>query len=164
MSSTGNQQFEASCYRVERADKLRIIIIQATWNNHITNELYSGCVNALRKSGISDDNIILLKVPGCYELINGSRIALEGLNPDAVICLGCLIKGETPHFEYIADATVNGLSYIQAQTSTPVTFGVLTVLTEQQAIDRVGGKAGHKGYEAGQTALEMVGLRQQVMR
>lgn len=164
MSSNLPQSFDAQVYPLKDIKKLRMVIVQATWNAHITGELLAGCVSVLHEIGLVDGNITVLKVPGSFELIGGARMAIDSLKPDAVICLGCIIKGDTPHFEYIAQAVTNGLTLLQTQTSVPIIFGVLTVLNEDQALQRVGGSAGHKGKEAAQTALQMIGLRQHVKK
>jgi 6,7-dimethyl-8-ribityllumazine synthase len=161
MTSNPQQAFDQP-YPINNASTLRVVIVQATWNARITGELLTGCASVLHENGLVDKNVTVLKVPGSFELIGGAKLALENLKPDAVICLGCVIKGDTPHFEYISQAVTNGLTTLQTQTSTPVVFGVLTVLTEEQANQRIGGSHGHKGKEAAQTALQMIALRQYI--
>ena len=160
MASNLPQSFDAQVYPLKDIKKLRVVIIQATWNAHITNELLNSCKNVLHENGLVEENVTVLKVPGSFELIGGAKLALENMKPDAVICLGCVIKGDTPHFEYVSQSVTQGLTTLQTQTTVPIVFGVLTVLNEDQALQRVGGTSGHKGKEAAQTALQMIGLRQ----
>jgi len=162
MTSNEPNAFDAAVYPLKDIKKLRVVIVQATWNARITGELLLGCASVLHENGLVDENVIVLNVPGSFELIGGARMALDILKPDAVVCLGCVIKGDTPHFEYVSGAVTQGLTMLQTQTSTPIVFGVLTVLTEEQAIQRIGGSHGHKGKEAAQTALQMIALRQRL--
>jgi 6,7-dimethyl-8-ribityllumazine synthase len=139
-------------------------IVVSDWNQHITHTLYEGCLETLKKHGAVDDNIILAQVPGTYELPIGARL-LAGQHPsvDAVICLGCVIKGETKHDEYINLSVANALQNLAIATSKPFIFGVLTPNTEQQALDRAGGQHGNKGVEAAVTAIRMAALKQDFM-
>ena len=159
MASIVPQAFDQQ-YELKNAAALKVIVVQATWNARITGELFNGCASVLHDSGLAKENVTLLKVPGSFELIGGAKLALENLNPDAVICLGCVVKGDTPHFEYVSQAVTQGLTILQTQTTVPIVFGVLTVLNEKQADERLGGTHGHKGKEAAQTALQMIALRQ----
>ena len=161
MASNIPQAFDQH-YPLKNASALKVVIVQATWNARITGELLTGCASVLHENGLVDENITVLKVPGSFELIGGTKLALEQLKPDAVVCLGCVIKGDTPHFEYVSQSVTQGLTLLQTQTTVPIVFGVLTVLNEDQALQRVGGSAGHKGKEAAQTALQMIALRQHV--
>lgn len=163
MASNLPQAFDQH-YPLKNAPALKVVVVQATWNARITGELLNGCASVLHENELVKENVTVLKVPGSFELIGGAKLALESLKPDAVICLGCIIKGDTPHFEYVSQAVTNGLTTLQTQTTVPIVFGVLTVLTEEQAIQRVGGSAGHKGKEAAQTALQMIGLRQHLQK
>ena len=132
-------------------------IVVSEWNSEITEALYAGAVETLLQNGASKDNIIKRNVPGSYELTLGAQwLAKE--NIDAVICLGCVIQGETPHFDYICQAVANGITNVGLKYDKPVIFGVLTTLTLQQAMDRAGGKHGNKGDEAAATAIKMLGF------
>ncbi len=132
-------------------------IVVSEWNSEITEALYAGAVETLLQNGASKDNIIKKSVPGSYELTLGAQwLAKE--NIDAVICLGCVIRGETPHFDYICQAVANGITNVALKYDKPVIFGVLTTLTLQQALDRAGGKHGNKGDEAAATAIKMLGF------
>lgn len=144
--------------------ELSIGIVVADWNAHITHALYEGCHDTLTKHGVLADNIKTLQVPGTFELPTAARILLSSKSYDAVVCIGCVIKGETKHDEYINNAVAQGIVQLSIITSKPVIFGVLTPNDEQQALDRAGGKYGNKGVEAAVTALRMAhlqkGLRQ----
>lgn len=132
-------------------------IVVSEWNSEITEALYSGAVETLIQNGAVKDNIIRKTVPGSYELTLGAQwLAKEEI--DAVICLGCVIQGETPHFDYICQAVANGITNVGLKYDKPVIFGVLTTLNSQQALDRAGGKHGNKGDEAAATAIKMLGF------
>lgn len=134
----------------------KIAIVVAEWNAKITGALYQGAYATLTKHGVKEENIISMPVPGSFELTAGAEILLTKDNTlDAVICLGCVIQGETKHFDFICDAVANGVTNVGIKHSKPVIFGVLTTNDEQQAIDRAGGKHGNKGDEAAITALKM---------
>ena len=130
-------------------------IVVAQWNAEITGALYNGACSALLKSGVLDENILTVQVPGSFELTSGADILLSSKQLDAVICLGCVIQGETPHFTFICNAVANGLVNVSIKHNKPVVFGVLTTDNQQQAKDRAGGKHGNKGEEAGVTAIVM---------
>jgi 6,7-dimethyl-8-ribityllumazine synthase len=131
-------------------------IVVAEWNPEITNALYQGAYNSLIANGAVADNIHTYPVPGSFELTSGADILLKNSKLDAIICLGCVIQGETRHFDFICNAVANGLSNVAIKYSKPVIFGVLTTDNQQQAIDRSGGKHGNKGDEAAITAIKMV--------
>lgn len=134
---------------------IRIAIIQAEWNSHITDRLTEGCLRALETHGVTDEMVDVFKVPGTVELTYGASAAIETGAFDAVIVFGCVIRGETPHFDYVCQSVTQGITHLNADCDTPVVFGVLTVNDEQQALDRIGGVHGHKGEEAAETALKM---------
>jgi len=155
----------------------RIGIVVSEWNDQITNALFQGAMETLLKEGVKQKNIAVKTVPGSFELTFGAQDLLDkhskwtenyfsnhSNNPhpkktrlDAVICLGCVIQGETKHFDFICDAVANGITNVSLKYNKPVIFGVLTPDTMQQAIDRSGGKHGNKGVEAAITALKMLG-------
>jgi 6,7-dimethyl-8-ribityllumazine synthase len=139
--------------------KKRFAIVVANWNEAITGALFEGAYAALIAHGVKKSNIIRTNVPGSFELTLGSLWMAEKKNIDAVICLGCVIQGDTPHFDYICQAVANGITEVNIKTKKPVIFGVLTTLNQQQAIDRAGGKLGNKGEEAALTALEMLAIQ-----
>jgi 6,7-dimethyl-8-ribityllumazine synthase len=133
----------------------RFVVIVSEWNNEITQKLLTGAVDTLQKNEVFAKNIIVDTVPGCFELPFAAQMAALNYNPDAVICLGCVIKGETPHFDYVCQATTYGILQVGLLVKIPVIFGVLTVNTLEQALERSGGKYGNKGIEAANTALKM---------
>ena len=143
---------------VPDAGKMRIGIVVADWNGDITQALLGGARKTLKKFGAKDRNIIILHVPGTFELTFGARLIAEKDDPDVVICLGCVIQGETPHFTYICQGVTQGITQLNLDYDIPFIFGILTTETHQQAIDRSGGKFGNKGDEAAVTAIKMAAL------
>ncbi|GIT22940.1 MAG: 6,7-dimethyl-8-ribityllumazine synthase [Pseudomonadota bacterium] len=132
------------------------------FNSFIVDRLLDGALDALRKQGVQDRDITIVKVPGSYELPLTVKKMIESGSYDAVIALGAVIRGGTPHFEYVAGECVKGLSQVSLNTGIPIAFGVLTVDTIEQAIERAGTKAGNKGAEAALTAIEMLSLTRQL--
>ena len=131
----------------------KIGVVTALWNSEITSKLKAGALDTLQKAGIT--NITVWDVPGSYELVYAAnKLASEGV--DAVICLGVVIQGETRHFDFICDAVANGIANIIIQHNIPVAFGLLTTDNQQQAVERSGGKHGHKGEEAAWTVLKLL--------
>jgi 6,7-dimethyl-8-ribityllumazine synthase len=131
----------------------KIGVVTALWNSEITSKLKAGALDTLQKAGIT--NITVWDVPGSYELVYAAnKLASEGV--DAVICLGVVIQGETRHFDFICDAVANGIADIIIQHNIPVAFGLLTTDNQQQAVERSGGKQGHKGEEAAWTVLKLL--------
>ena len=137
---------------------LRIALVAARFNDLIVDSLIKGATFELTRHGVSEKDIDLLRVPGAFELPLAVKLAASGDKYDGVIAIGAVIRGGTPHFEYICSACTNGLSRVALETSTPVAFGVLTVDTIQQALERAGTKAGNKGGEAAAAILETIGL------
>jgi 6,7-dimethyl-8-ribityllumazine synthase len=137
-------------------------IVVAEWNTEITQALLTGAVDHLLKMGMEEKHIIVHSVPGSFELSLGAQYMAEKNNIDAVITLGCVIQGETRHFDFICDAVAHGVTNVSLKFNKPVIFGVLTPDNQQQAIDRAGGKHGNKGVEAAETALKMLVLRNAV--
>ncbi|MEX0992112.1 MAG: 6,7-dimethyl-8-ribityllumazine synthase [Actinomycetota bacterium] len=136
----------------------RIAIVAARFNGLVVQRLVEGADACLRKYEVADDDIDLVWVPGCFELpMVAERLAASG-DRDAVICLGAVIRGETAHFEYVANAAASGIREASRRTGVPVIFGVLTTDTLDQAMDRAGGAHGNKGWDAAQAGLEMAGL------
>jgi 6,7-dimethyl-8-ribityllumazine synthase len=133
-------------------------IIAAEWNAEITNALYQGAYQSLVEHGALTSNIYTYSVPGSFELTSGADILLKNSKLDAVICLGCVIQGETKHFDFICNAVANGLTNVAIKYSKPVIFGVLTTDNLKQAQDRAGGMHGNKGDEAAITAIKMAFL------
>jgi 6,7-dimethyl-8-ribityllumazine synthase len=137
----------------------KIGIVVSQWNADITNALLEGAKDTLLKSGVLPDHIEVLYVPGSFELPWGARQIMKSGKQDAVLCLGCIIQGETKHDEYIASAVASGIMQLGLMSGIPVIFGVLTTNTEEQAKDRAGGKHGNKGSEAAAAALQMAIVR-----
>lgn len=133
-------------------------IVVAEWNSEITESLYEGAYSTLLALGASKANIVRKLVPGSFELTLGAQWLAEEKEMDAVICLGCVIQGETPHFDYICQAVAQGITQVGMKYNKPVIFGVLTTLNQQQALDRAGGRYGNKGDEAAATAVKMLGF------
>lgn len=147
-------------HNIPDASGMSFGIVVAEWNRHITHALYEGCLATLLKHGVPENQIYVAQVPGSFELPVGATMLNErhpALN--AVICLGCVIKGETQHDDYINHAVASGLMSLSVSTGKPFVFGLLTVLSEAQALDRAGGKHGNKGVEAAITAIRMASLK-----
>ncbi len=144
---------------IPNAKAMRFGIVVSEWNHEVTLALKDGAYNTLIKHGTEPDNILISYVPGSYELTLGAQFQLERSEVDAVICLGCVIQGETRHFDFICDAVAQGITNLNIKFNKPVIFGVLTPNTQQQAIDRAGGKHGNKGDEAAATAIKMLALK-----
>ena len=136
----------------------RYAIVVADWNSDITFALAKGALDTLRKHGVQDDNIDVLHVPGTVELTYGAAHIMKEERVDAVIVIGCVIQGDTPHFDYVCQSVTQGVAALNAQGKVPVIFSVLTVLNQQQALDRAGGKLGNKGVEGAYTAIRMANL------
>ena len=140
------------------ASGLKFAIVCARFNHVITDKLLAGAREALKRSGVDEKDIQMVKVPGAWELPLTAKSIAENRKPDAIVALGAVIRGDTPHFEYVAGQAASGLMAVQLDTGIPVVFGVLTTNTMEQALDRAGGKDGNKGYDAALTAIEMAGL------
>ena len=141
---------------VPDGSKYRIGVIAAEWNPAVTDAMLQGAIDTLQANGVKEENIIVRRVPGTYELSSAADMMLHRLHPDAVICIGCVIQGETRHFEFICQAVSQGLTNVALSHGRPVIFSVLTTTTMEQALDRAGGKHGNKGVEGAVTALKMI--------
>ena len=146
-------------FNKEKMTDAKIAIAVARWNQHITFELKDGAVKTLLAAGFAADDVDVYEVPGAVELTFAASQLIETEVYDAVIVFGCVIRGDTPHFDYVCQSVTQGITHLNADIDTPVIFGVLTGNNEQQALDRIGGPAGHKGVEAAQTAMEMIRFR-----
>jgi len=133
-------------------------VLCARFNNVITDQLLAGALDALKRSGAAEADIEIVKVPGAWELPIAAKAVVLGKKCDAIIALGAVIRGDTPHFDYVAGETASGLMAVQLEMGIPVAFGVLTTNTIEQAADRAGGKDGNKGHDAAMTAIEMANL------
>ena len=141
---------------------MRIAIVTARWNGHITSRLCQGAVDTLIKAGVNRDDIGLFEVPGAVELTFAASQIIESSSFDAVIVFGCVVRGDTPHFDYVCNSVTQGVTALNADCDIPVIFGLLTVNTEEQAMQRIGGTHGHKGVEAAQTAIDMIAFKRSV--
>jgi 6,7-dimethyl-8-ribityllumazine synthase len=144
---------------VPDAGKMRFGIVVSDWNHDITQALLEGAKKTLKKNGATDNNIVIKHVPGSFELTLGAQFFAEYDDLDAIICLGCIIQGETPHFSYICQSVTYGITKLNLEYNIPFIFGVLTTLNYEQARDRAGGKHGNKGDEAAITAIKMAALQ-----
>jgi len=137
---------------------MRVAIVVSRFNEHITGELLEGTLRTLRARNLAEEDVTVAWVPGAFELpLVAKHLASSG-RCDSVVCLGAVIRGDTPHFDYVAGEAARGLQDVALATGVPIVFGVLTTDTLQQALDRIGGSEGHKGEEAASTALEMIEL------
>ncbi len=159
MSSADKNLSISEGTEVPNASAFSFAIVYSEWNSTITEALREGALSTLKQFGAKDQNISVHAVPGSFELTLGAQYAAEFTDADAIICLGCVIQGETRHFDFICDAVAKGITDLNIKYNIPVIFGVLTPDTMQQAIDRAGGKHGNKGSEAAITAIKMLGLR-----
>lgn len=144
---------------IPSAAAFRFGIVVSQWNAEVTGALYKGACSVLLENGVLEENILTVKVPGSFELTTGADLLLGSKDLDAVICLGCVIQGETPHFGFICNAVANGITNVAIKHNKPVIFGVLTTDNLKQAKDRAGGKHGNKGEEAAVTAIMMAQIQ-----
>lgn len=140
------------------AKNMKIAIVVARFNEFITSKLLSGCVDCLIRHEAADEDLTVAWVPGAFEIPMAAKKLAESGKYDAVICLGAVIRGATPHFDYVCAETSKGIAQVSMQTGVPVAFGVLTTENIQQAVERAGTKAGNKGVDCAMTAMEMVNL------
>jgi 6,7-dimethyl-8-ribityllumazine synthase len=144
---------------IPSAEGMKIGIVVSEWNHEITFALKDGAIQTLLQHGVKEEDIVLRYVPGSFELTTGAQLMAKHSLADAVICLGCVIQGETPHFDYICQGVSFGLTKVAIDFNIPVIFGVLTTNNKDQACDRAGGRYGNKGVEAAITAIKMVALK-----
>ncbi len=144
------------------AKDLRFAFIVSRFNDFITSRLLDGAMDAVIRHGGSEENIDIVRVPGSFEMPVVAKRLAETKKYDAIVCLGAVIRGATPHFEYIASEVAKGLATVALESGVPVSFGVLTTDTLEQAIERAGTKAGNKGFDAAMSAIEMANLFKQL--
>lgn len=159
MSSLINNLSSVVSENLPSAEGFKIGIVRAEWNTKITSALKDGCVSLLLEKGAQEKDIEIVDVPGSFELPMGAKILLASDSYDAIICLGCVIKGETKHDEYISQSVASSIAQLGILSGVPVIFGVLTPNSMEQAEDRSGGKHGNKGVEAAATAIKMAALK-----
>lgn len=148
--------------QIHNADSFRIGIVVSEWNDFITHNLRDGAIEILKKEGVKDENITVFKVPGAFELNFSSMQLCKTNNFDAVIAIGCVIRGETPHFEYVCSAVAQGIKDCNILTDVPAIFCVLTDDHKEQSLARSGGNLGNKGVEAAVTALQMIDFKRNI--
>ncbi len=144
------------------AEGLRVGIIVGRFNSFITERLLEGALDALHRHGAADEDISIYRVPGSFEIPLATKKLAEAGGCDAIICLGAVIRGATPHFDYVAAEVSKGVANVSLATGVPVIFGVLTTDTVEQAVERAGAKAGNKGFDAAMAAMEMANLLKQM--
>jgi len=159
MSSKHKNLSQVEGTKVPSAKKMKFAVVYAEWNSEVTNALRDGAIKSLLKHGADKKNISVHAVPGSFELTLGAQYMAEHTKADAIICLGCVIQGETRHFDFICDAVANGITQLNIKYNKPFIFGVLTTDNQKQAVDRAGGKHGNKGDEAAVTAIKMLHLK-----
>ena len=147
---------------VPTASDMRFGVVVSDWNKGITWSLLEGTVNTLKEHGVTDDNIIIKHVPGSFELPLGGQFIAEYDDVDGIICLGCVIRGETPHFDYVCQGVTQGIASLNLEYNIPFIFGLVTTNNLKQAQDRSGGKHGNKGVEAAVTAIKMAALQKEM--
>ena len=145
---------------VPDASMMRFGIVVSEWNSNITGALLEGAVTTLKKHGAKEENILVQTVPGSFELTFGASQMIKSGKVDAVIAIGCVVRGDTPHFDYVCAGTTQGIAHLNATTDIPVIYGLITTNTMEQAEDRAGGKLGNKGDEGAITAIMMVHFKQ----
>ncbi|MBM77064.1 MAG: 6,7-dimethyl-8-ribityllumazine synthase [Crocinitomicaceae bacterium] len=150
--------------KLNNPSKIKIGIVVSEWNKTITERLTKGAIEALNENKIPEENIVIHKVPGTFELPLGAQYLLENNLVHGVITIGCVIQGETKHFDYVCQGATNGIAQVGLRYNKPVTFCVLTDENEQQSIDRSGGKHGNKGIECAISCLKMIHLKDEVKK
>lgn len=160
MSTADLSEYDPSS--VPDAGRMRFGIVVSDWNRQVTGSLLDAAVSTLKKHGAADNNIVVKHVPGSFELTLGAQFLAEYDDLDAIICLGCVIQGETPHFTYICQGVTYGITQLNLEYNIPFIFGVLTTLNMEQALERSGGKHGNKGDEAAVTAIKMAVLQREM--
>ncbi len=145
------------------AEGFRFALVSSRWNDFLTGRLVEGALDALERLGAGEGSVEHFRVPGSFEIPLAAQKVAESGRFDALVCLGTVIRGQTPHFEYVAGEVTKGIAQVGLQTGVPVLYGIVTADTLEQAIDRAGVKAGNKGFEAAMSAVEMVNLLKSLM-
>ncbi len=162
MATANKNLSEYKDQEIPSAKKMLFGIVVSDWNPTITHKLLEGAIETLKQHGAKRDSILVKHVPGSFELTLGAQFMAEYADLDAVICLGCVIQGETPHFQYVCQGVTHGITELNMSYNIPFIFGVLTTLTQEQALERAGGKHGNKGVEAAITAIRMAALQREM--
>lgn len=160
MKKTNLSEYDTQ--RVPDGHDFTVGIAAALWNSEITDAMLDGAVQTLLEHGVQRDRIVVCRVPGTFELPTAAQTLIRSRNLDAVICIGCVIQGETRHFDFICDAVSNGITRVALDEGRPVIFSVLTTQNMEQARDRAGGAHGNKGVEGAVSALQMIGLQREI--
>ena len=161
MATSNHNLSDYDVNAIPSAQGMKFGIVVSQWNDNITSALLNGAVRTLKVNGVSDNDICVMRVPGSFELTYAAQqMARTGV--DAVIAIGCVIRGDTPHFDYICEDTTNGLAYLNASQDVPIIYGLITTNNMEQALDRCGGRLGNKGDEAAVTAIQMADFRRKV--
>lgn len=156
MRNEANQNYELP--QLTHPELFTCAVCVATWNEEITTPLLEGALQAFRDCGVPDDNITVMRVPGSVELTAAAALAIKRQKPSAVVMLGCVIRGETPHFDYVCQSVTQGMTMLNARGEVPVIFGLVTTENFLQAEERAGGRLGNKGTEAAAAAMQMATL------
>ncbi len=159
MATAGKNLSEFDKNNLPEASDMRFGLVVSEWNDQITENLFEGCYKTLLEAGVAEKNITRLNVPGTFELTYGAQRLTADQGFDAVVVIGCVIQGETRHFDFVCDGVTQGVSHLNATQPVPVIFCVLTDNTLQQSIDRSGGKHGNKGTEAAVAAIKMAAIK-----
>lgn len=163
MGKADYKRYSPKSYPIKDTKSLHIAVLSTEWNHNIVGKLKNACHNELIDHGIQKDNIYHYNVPGSYELPMGAKMVLSSsIKPDAIICLGCVIQGETKHDDYINHTIAKSINQIGLVSGVPTIFGVLTTNSKDQALARAGGDRGDKGIESAQAALKMISLKEQL--
>lgn len=160
--SSANKNLSVFHERNTQASGKRFAIVVSEWNTEVTEALKEGAIKTLKEAGAKTEDVLIDYVPGTFELPLGARLFAENTDVDAIICLGCVIQGETRHFDFICQAAAQGVMQVGLDYGLPVVFGVLTTDNQEQALDRAGGKHGNKGDEAAITAIKMANLSEKL--
>ena len=156
MSSSTYSYTEDQTLPIPDASEMRFGVIVTEWNNHITDKLLQGTIEELEKNGVEENNITVKRVPGSFEVVYAASQLAKFGHVNGIIILGCVIRGDTPHFDYICQGVTQGITELNVRGDIPVIFGLLTVNNQEQAEERAGGKLGNKGKEFALTAIKMV--------
>ncbi|MFO7878792.1 MAG: 6,7-dimethyl-8-ribityllumazine synthase [Bacteroidota bacterium] len=162
MSTEKRNLSENQLPHYEGSEHWKAGILTADWNPDVTHAMRDAAINTLTRAGMSRDNIISKAVPGSFELVSAAKTMADYTDVNVVICLGCIIQGETKHFDFVAAGVTDGLRELNLKYNIPFIFGVLTTNNQEQALDRAGGKHGNKGDEAAAAALQMIQLKKEI--
>jgi 6,7-dimethyl-8-ribityllumazine synthase len=157
-------QAPTSLGNVQLPPNVRVAVVAARFNAEIVDELLAGCLRRLKEMGVGEDRVHVERVPGAFELPVAAKLLARTRRFGAVVCLGAVIRGDTPHFDFVAGECAQGIQQVAISEVLPVIFGVLTTNTQQQALDRIGGSHGHAGERAAEAAVEMIGLAMRVAK